>query len=267
MDRSDPDVVVDMSGAALGAPDGGRPLLAEGVDWVVRRGEAWLVTGPMNAGKSALLETVAGLRPLAAGSLRFMGQRWEELRGDDLVALRRRVGFVFEGRGRLFPGMTVVENVALPLCYHGNLSLANAAQEVDEWLDEAGLMPMASETAGRLSPAWARRVALVRALVLRPELVLLDDPLAGLDASHGPWWEAFLGRLRHGHPRWKGQGPALLITSGVPRSIPALGSGVRCAVMEAGRWREVGDGRDESTSREPASCGGVPSRDGSASRG
>lgn len=251
MSGEPPEAVVEMEAASVGAADGvGRPLV-RGVDWVVRAGEAWVLAGPMNAGKSALLETVAGLRVLAGGVLRVMGQGWEGLKGDALLALRRRVGLVFEGRGRVFPGLTVFENVALPLCYHANAALPEVASEVEEWLAEAGLSRWGGEPAGRLNPAWARRVALTRALVLRPDLLLLDDPLAGLDASHVRWWQDYLERLRGGHPRLGGRGLTLAMTASTPAAMPAWGDHARCAVMDQGQWREVGGLRDLASSKQP----------------
>jgi ABC-type transporter Mla maintaining outer membrane lipid asymmetry ATPase subunit MlaF len=240
-----------MEAACVGTADGTGGAVIRGVDWVVRTGEAWVLAGPMNAGKSALLETVAGLRVLASGRLEVMGQRWEGLKGDALVALRRRVGLVFEGRGRVFPGLTVFENVALPLCYHGNATLQGVAAEVEEWLSEAGLSRWALEPAGRLNPAWARRVALMRALVLRPDLLLLDEPLAGLDPSHARWWQDYLERLRGGHPRLGCGGLTLAMTASTPGAMPEWRSHARCAVMDQGQWRVVGGLRDLASLNQP----------------
>lgn len=246
-----PEVLVEMEAASVGTADGVGRAVIRGVDWVVRAGESWVLAGPMNAGKSALLETVAGLRALAAGRLEVMGQRWEGLKGDALVSLRRRVGLVFEGRGRVFPGLTVFENVALPLCYHGNASLQEVAVEVEAWLSEAGLSRWALEPAGRLNPAWARRVALMRALVLRPELLLLDDPLAGLDPSHTRWWQDYLERLHGGHPRLGCRGLTLAMTASTPSAMPAWGARARCAVMDQGQWRDVGGLQDLASVNQP----------------
>lgn len=234
------DWVVEMRSGAVGRADGGGPWLVQGVDWMVRAGETWVLAGPMNAGKSALLETVAGLRPMGDGTLRVMGLNWEDLKGDALVSLRMRVGVVFDGGGRLFPGLTVLENVALPLCYHRNWDMAEAAEAVGGWLETAGLARWALETAGTLSPPWARRAALLRALVLRPELLLLDEPLAGLDPAHAGWWEDFLGDLRSGCGLVDGHGMTLVLTASTPSGLPHWGDGVRCAVTEQGRWRDIG---------------------------
>jgi len=251
MSGEPPEVIVEMEAASVSAGDAMGGLWVRGVDWVVRAGEAWVLAGPMNTGKWALLETVAGLRVLAAGRLRVMGQRWEELEDDDLLSLRRRVGLVFEGRGRVFPGLTVFENVALPLCYHGNASVADVASEVEEWLAEAGLSRWAMEAAGRLNPAWARRVALLRALVLRPDLLLLGDPLAGLDPLHARWWQDCLDRLRQGHPRLGSRGLSLVMTASTPSAMPDWGAQARCAWMDQGRWRDVGGLHDLASLNQP----------------
>jgi predicted ABC-type transport system involved in lysophospholipase L1 biosynthesis ATPase subunit len=96
----------------------------------VRRGETWLVLGGMGSGKSALLEAMVGLRALGGGTVRVFGRELSGLKGAELAAMRRRMGLVFEGRGRLMSGMTVLENVTLPVCYHGNVDVAAAAVEV-----------------------------------------------------------------------------------------------------------------------------------------
>ena len=246
-----PEVLVEMEAASVGAADAVGGPWVRGVDWVVRAGEAWVLAGPMNAGKSALLETVAGLRVLAAGRLQVMGQQWEGLEGDALVSLRRRVGLVFEGRGRVFPGLTVFENVALPLCYHGNATPPDVEAEVAAWLADAGLSRWAMEAAGRLNPAWARRVALIRALVLRPDLVLLDDPLAGLDPSHARWWQDYLDGLRKGCPMLGGRGLTLAMTASTPSAMPDWGERARCAWMDQGQWRDVGRLSDLASLNQP----------------
>ncbi len=219
----------------------------------VRRGETWLVLGGMGSGKSALLEAMVGLRALGGGTVRVFGRELSGLKGAELAAMRRRMGLVFEGRGRLMSGMTVLENVTLPVCYHGNVDVEAAAVEVGGWMEEMELEGLADVGVGRLGMAWARRVALARAVVQGPELLLLDDPMGGLDPVHARWWRGFLGRLRDGHPRLGGQGVTLVMATGSPRALMGLAG--RCAVMTGEGLRDVGGckdalGRDEAWTDE-----------------
>lgn len=239
--------VIQMQGVTVSHPrTPGLPMVT-GVDWEVAAGECWVVTGMQGSGKTALLETAAGLHPSLSGEVRVFG---EPVRDPARSArVRRRVGMVFDGHGRLFPRMTVYENVALPVCYCDDLGPLEAAGWVGELLTAFELERIADVPAGRLGRAWARRVALARALALRPEVVLLDNPVTGLDAAHLRWWRAFLGRLREGHPLLGGQPRTLVLASDEAR--PLLSLGQRFAVVHEGTWRVLGDRAAFERAEEP----------------
>ena len=124
----------------------------------------------------------AGLMTPAHGSCRIFGCDTDSF-GEAQLAERLRVGFVFEG-GQLFNHLTVAENVALPLRYQKNLTAAEAADVVRALLELLELTPFADSTPSNLAANWRQRAALARALVLKPELLLLDNPLAGLSVRH-----------------------------------------------------------------------------------
>jgi ABC-type transporter Mla maintaining outer membrane lipid asymmetry ATPase subunit MlaF len=118
------------------------------------------------------------------------------------------VGFVFQG-GHLFNQLTIAENVALPLQYGRNLSPDAAALEVGTLLELMELTPLADVTPSNIAANWRQRAALARALILKPEVLLLDNPLSGLGARHLQWWLRFLDQLSRGH-EWLGGKPMTL---------------------------------------------------------
>ena len=116
----------------------------------------------------------------------------------ELLAQRTRIGFVFKGGGRMFSELTVAENVALALCYHRNWSAEQARDEVHETLEMTELTAVAQETAQTLGSDWQQRVGLARALALKPEVLFLDEPAAGLEARHRNGGGDFLAQLAAG---------------------------------------------------------------------
>lgn len=228
-----------MSGVSVAHPqDLARPIL-EAVDWEVAAGDCWVITGLQGSGKTVLLETAAGLHPLLAGELRLFGEPCTAGETPKITALRRRFGLVFDGSGRLFPGLSVWENVTLPLRYHQNLDLDEAMAAVTEIFKLLELEPFADHQPGRLSRGWARRVALARALALKPEVLLLDNPLSGLDPTHIRWWRGLLSSFLAGHPLFGGVPRTVIITCDALRPLLPLGRSF--ALVHNGHWTELGD--------------------------
>ena len=215
-------------------------LVIPAMDWQVASGEMWVVAGPQGAGKTALLETLAGLIPAAAGQVRVFGRMVGGRDHDeDLAETRRRLGFVFDGGGRLFSALSVQENILLPWCYHQNRSPAEALAELEPLIRHLQLEALLSRTPGSLSRSWSRRVALARCLVMKPGLLLLDNPLAGLDAVHLRWWRGFLREAIAGHPMLGGEPLAVIATADVVR--PYAGLDPFFALAADGQWRIIPD--------------------------
>ena len=145
-------------------------------------GQVLAVLGPNGAGKTTLLSALAGLVPLSDGVVALDGDLLEDTRRNVRVATERRpIGVVFQDY-LLFPRMTALENVAFGLrARHVDKTVARARAR--EWLSRFGLDDFASRKPGSLSGGQAQRVALARALVGEPKLLLLDEPLAALDAA------------------------------------------------------------------------------------
>jgi len=108
------------------------------------------------------------------------------------------VGYVFAD-GKLFHQLTIAENIALPLQYHRNLPEAETASAVAALLDLLELTTFATMRPGNVAAVWRQRAALARALILQPELLLLDNPNGGMITRHRRWLVNFLDQLWHGH--------------------------------------------------------------------
>jgi phospholipid/cholesterol/gamma-HCH transport system ATP-binding protein len=202
--------MIEMENIAVSSLGDVNHVVAEGVNWTVASGDYWVVAGLQGSGKSDFLMMTAGLMAPSNGTYRLFGESMP-IFDEDRLATRLRLGLAFDG-GQLFNHLTVWENVALPLRYHRNLSRAGAENRVKELLDGLGLMNWADSTPGALARNWHKRIGLARALSLEPELLLVDNPLAGLDLRHASWWLGFLDQLSRGHSLL-GNRPVTLVIS------------------------------------------------------
>ena len=221
----------------------------ENVQWRVNAGDFWVVIGTPGAGKTDLLSIAAGLQKPTRGTHRLFGHEITQLTEDEQLKLRLQVGMVFENGGRLFAHSTVAENVALPLCYHRDCEYSETLGEVEAVLELTGLASMAQDRVTRIGRNWRQRVALARALVLRPHVLLLDNPLAGLDPRHSRWWLEFLTTLAGGHTYLEGRKLTLAITAEDLRPWAEVGR--HFAVLDRNTWRVVGDRTDLANCHEP----------------
>ena len=197
----------------------------------VARGEVLAVLGPNGAGKSTLLRALAGLEPVSSGFVELSGRLLDDANDGVRVPVeQRRIGVVFQDY-RLFPHLSVVENVAFGLRARG-VRRGAARDAAREWVARLGLAEMASRRPGHLSGGQAQRVALARALVTQPEMLLLDEPLAALDARTRL---EVRSELRQ-HLREFG-GPSLVVTHD---ALDALVLGDRILVLEGGRTVQSG---------------------------
>lgn len=231
--------LIELSGVSIAAAQEPTVALVENVNWRLHAGEYWAVGGLQWTGKSDWLTTVAGLQPPAAGVHFLFGQETSTLTRLELVAARLRVGLVFENGGRLFTQMTVEENIALPLRYHRNCPPEEAREAVQAMLELAGLTEFAAQVTGQLNRSWRQRVALARALILQPEVLLLDNPLAGLDPRQTRWWLDTLDALNAGHPAFAGRPLALVATTDDLRPWQARAR--QFALLQNRRWVALGN--------------------------
>jgi NitT/TauT family transport system ATP-binding protein len=153
---------------------GGREALAD-ITFDVARGEFACVVGPSGAGKTTLLRCMCGLMPPTSGEALFEGA--------PLRSVPDGIGVVFQDYGRsLFPWLTVARNVDLPLRVRG-VQRAARAQRVAEVLASVGLADAGRQYPWQLSGGMQQRVAIARALAYRPDLLLMDEPFASVDAQ------------------------------------------------------------------------------------
>jgi molybdate transport system ATP-binding protein len=152
------------------------------VDIDVEPGEVLAVLGPNGSGKTTMLRALAGLLPIDAGSIRIGEHVLDDPDDDVFVAPEHRpVGVVFQDY-LLFEHLSALDNVAFGLRARGT-TRAEARRRAHDWLDRVGLTAHAAARPRELSGGQAQRVALARALAIDPEILLLDEPLAALDAG------------------------------------------------------------------------------------
>jgi len=181
------DILVEVESADFSY--GRRPIL-KGVSMRIPRGRVVAIMGGSGCGKTTLLRVISGqLRP-QRGAVRIAGEPVHELDAEGLYRLRRRMSMLFQF-GALFTDLTVFENVAFPLREHTALPERQIRDLVLLKLEAVGLRGAHALMPSELSGGMARRVALARAVVLDPLLVLYDEPFAGLD----PIALAVIGRL------------------------------------------------------------------------
>jgi len=152
----------------------------DGVSLSLRRGETTVVIGESGTGKSVLLKHIIGLLRPDSGEVWFDGQRIDTLDEQELVPIRRRMGFLFQ-MSALFDSMTVGENVGFPLVEHSQHKPAEIEAIVAEKMQMVGLTGLQNRTPGQISGGQKKRVALARAIALDPEVVFYDEPTTGLD--------------------------------------------------------------------------------------
>jgi phospholipid/cholesterol/gamma-HCH transport system ATP-binding protein len=151
-----------------------------GLDIAIRRGEVTAIMGPSGTGKTTLLRLITGQLRADAGRVMFDGRDVATLSRRELYAARRRMGMLFQN-GALLTDLDVFENVAFPLREHARLPERLVRNIVLSKLQAVGLRGAARLRPQQLSGGMARRVALARAIVMDPELLLYDEPFAGLD--------------------------------------------------------------------------------------
>jgi phospholipid/cholesterol/gamma-HCH transport system ATP-binding protein len=169
-----------------------------GVSVAVAKGETLVVMGGSGSGKTVLLRSIAGLIRPDRGQIRLFGVAIERLSEEDLLPLRRRLGYVFQGAA-LFDSLTVLENVAYPLREHTDLDEGQIRARVEHFLSLVGLNgDVLALLPAELSGGMRKRVGIARALVNNPEVMLFDEPTAGLDPTNAKLVAELISQVRTG---------------------------------------------------------------------
>jgi len=172
---------IELDGVCKDYDEHGRPhTVLDGVSATIARGELIVLVGRSGSGKSTLLNMIGGLDRPSRGELRIAGQALSGLSEDGLARLRRReIGFVFQFFN-LVPTLTALENLLLPLDLLG-VERDEALERARRWLDTVGLSGRGDSFPEELSGGEQQRIALARALIHRPGLVIADEPTGNLD--------------------------------------------------------------------------------------
>jgi phospholipid/cholesterol/gamma-HCH transport system ATP-binding protein len=222
--------VIDVDKAFEAAP------VLQKVSLTLAKGERLVVMGGSGSGKTVLLRLIAGLLRPDAGQIRVFGQNIEDLSEEELLPIRRRMGYVFQGAA-LFDSLSTYENVAYPLREHTRLREDEIRRRVVHFLALVGLAPdILGQLPAELSGGMRKRVGIARALIGEPEVMLFDEPTAGLDPTNSKLVADLMVRMGEGVCD-----SSIVVTHSLELTRAVAD---RVAILINGRFAAVGD-RDE----------------------
>ncbi len=222
---------IEFSDVELSDGEGARVCL----NLTVEVGQCLALVGPLRAGADLILRACVGLIRPERGRAMVLGTEVSSATDDELLALRLRCGAVFLRPG-LLSNFTVFNNIALPLRFHGMAREDQIEPMIAARLEAIGLSARRDRFPGELTQGESRSVALIRALIHQPDLLLLEDPGCGLDMDLLGKWLALLGNERRTRPI------TLVMTAHQPRGLLELADTV--VALRAGRVEQIGTPAD-----------------------
>lgn len=203
-----------------------------GVDLDVYKGENVVVLGRSGTGKSVLIKIISGLLKPDKGSVNVLGQQVDELNEKQLQVLRLKIGFSFQGSA-LYDSMTVRENLEFPLVRNlRNLKSDEIDSAVNEVLEAVGLQDKINQMPSDLSGGQRKRIGIARTLILKPEIMLYDEPTAGLDPITCMEINELINEVQHRYHT-----SSIIITHDL---TCAKATGDRMAMLMEGQFLKVG---------------------------
>lgn len=159
----------------------GKNKVLRGINLSVNKGEGLVILGRSGSGKSVTIECLVGLQEADKGKIEVFGTDITKLNYKELNKIRLRIGFLFQN-GALFDSMSVRENLAFMLKHHArHLSKEEVEMQINEALESVGLKEAIDKMPSELSGGMIKRIGLARTLIIQPEIILYDEPTAGLD--------------------------------------------------------------------------------------
>lgn len=170
-------------------------LVHDGLSFGLRKGEILSLFGGSGTGKSVCLRSIIGLERPDGGEIIYQDRDISKIPEPKLTDVRKKIAYVFQG-GALFDSMTVEENLAYPLVEHTKLSDAEITSKITDMLKLIGMAGSEHLLPASLSGGMQKRVGLARAIILEPEIILYDEPTAGLDPQNTKNLIEIMGKLR-----------------------------------------------------------------------
>lgn len=212
-----------------------------GISIKLHKGESLGLLGGSGTGKSVLLRSLIGLDRIDQGQIIFQNKRIDDLTEDDLLSIRLQLSYSFQN-GALFDSLSVFENISFPLFHHTNDTFEEVQKKVCNMLDLIGLSGKADLMPSDLSGGMKKRVGMARSMILNPEVILYDEPTAGLDPAN----TQNIIRLMK---QFKKQGQTcIFVTHDIPAALQLCD---RLIVLEAGHIIFDGTTKSFEMSQDP----------------